>query len=121
MFKANKTLTVVHRVQLTGGDSYACWQFTGSWYRQNKVTVGSSGLQAAQLVKCRIPVWGMGCIELGRLRLLSSGDKVLRGELAECDGKTFAALGRTHGAATVLDVHINEDVANPHVYIEGAG
>lgn len=121
MLKANEALTVVHRVKLADGDNYACWQFTGSWYRQNKVTVGSSGLQAAQLVKCRIPIWGMGSTELGRLRLVSGGDKVLRGTLSECDGKTFAALGRTHEAATILDVHINEDVANPHVYLEGAG
>lgn len=120
MFRANNTLTVVHHVKDADGDSYACWRFTGSWYIQTKTTVGQNGLQAASLVKCRVPVWGVGNTDLGRLAAVRPGDKVLKGALSSCDGQTFAGLGRTHGAMTVIAVHDNFDSAHPHFYLEGA-
>lgn len=118
---ANEPLTLVHHTKSREGDSYACWPFRGSWYRQNRAAVTQNGLQSAQIVKCRIPCWGLGSTELGRLAALRPGDKVLRGTLTACDGAAFAALGRTHGAAAVLDVHDNTRGVSPHYYIEGAG
>lgn len=118
---ANEPLTLVHHTKTPEGDQYACWPFRGSWYRQNKVTVTTGGLVAAQLVKCRIPCWGLSSTELSRLAALQPGDKVLRGRLDSCDGAAFAALGRTHGAAVVLDIHDNTRGAAPHYYLEGEG
>lgn len=120
MIYANKMLTVIHHSKHPDGDSYNCWHFTGSWYSQIKTAVGTNGLQAASLVKCRIPIWGLGAVDLDRLSAIRPGDKVLQGTLSSCDSAAFAALGRTRGAMTVIAVHDNSDGPQLHFYLEGA-
>ena len=121
MLRTEEPLTLVHHIKGADGDTYTCTTVQGSWYRQNLAAVTANGLQAARRVRCRVPTWNLGSASLAALAALVPGDKILRGQ-ADCpDGATFAALGRTQGAATVLDVHDNTRGAFPHYYLEGAG
>lgn len=119
MFRCDKQLTVVHRIPAAqasvSGDSYECISVTGSWYEKNKAAVTTNGLQTARFVQCRIPSTSPDL-----LSMVKRGDKVLKGSLEQVDSTGFAVLGRTHRAATILDIHDNTDAVNGHFYLEGS-
>lgn len=119
MLHCDKLITIVHREPAprgsAPGDSYTCFTVNGSWYEKNKATVTESGLKTARFVQCRIPT---PSLEL--LRTLKRGDKLLKGELRKADSTVFAALGRTHNAVTILDIHDNTHAVHSHVYLEGS-
>lgn len=114
MLKAVETVTVVHRAPGRDGDAYECTVVRGaSWYWQERAAV-DGGLKEARVLKCRIPA---ACAPEGLL--VEPGDRIAPCELEAVTGAQFAALPRTHGAATVLAVHRNTFGSCPHIYIEG--
>lgn len=119
MFRCDKQLTIVHREPAAqasvSGDSYVCIPVTGSWYEKNKAAVTTTGLQTARFVQCRIPSTSPDL-----LSMVKRGDKMLKGTLSHADSAGFAALGRTHRAVTILDIHDNTDATNGHFYLEGS-
>lgn len=119
MFRADKTITFVHREPSANaavtGDRYTCTTVTGSWYERVSSAVTETGLKTVRTVKCRVP----GTVSPA-LAALKRGDKFLKGTLDAADSAVFAALGRTHGAVTILDIHDNTDAVNGHYYFEGS-
>ena len=114
MLKAVETVTIVHRVPARDGDKYECCVVHGaSWYWQERAAV-DSGLKEARILKCRIPI-----THLSEGFAIEPGDRIAQGELADVTGAQFAALPRTHGAATIMAVHRNTFGTCPHIYIEG--
>lgn len=119
MLMATEWVTLVRHVRTTTGDQYLCHACKGSWHSQNKAAVTANGLQTARLVRCRVPVDGLTAEVASALGALAPGDKVVRGMVTVPDGKAFAALGREHEAATLVDKHDNTRGRFPHYYLEG--
>lgn len=120
---ADEAVTLVIRQPATGTgtDRYRCRTVRASWHRQNKVRVTDGGLQAAQIVRCRVPVDGLDAETLADLAALRPGDRIAHGTLDTADAAAFAALARSMDGAVVLDVHDNRRGLCPHYYIEGSG
>ncbi|MGN0975890.1 MAG: DUF6751 family protein, partial [Gemmiger sp.] len=115
MLNATQTITVIHH-ENTPADSYVCRVIRGaSWYSQLRAgtDVTTNGFNAARVYKVRIPA------EAAPGLVCEAGDRVCPGALQDVTGAQFAALPRTHGGFTVLDVHPNLNGAFPHYYIEG--
>lgn len=71
-----------------------------SWHGKNKTSVDSTGLHAARVFQCRIPVSAVGKTPLE----IAVGDRIT------CDGVT----------ATVLDWHDNRGRPAGHWYVEAS-
>ena len=115
MLKCTETVTIVQQHAGRTEERYTCTVLRGaSWCWKDRVQMGDTGLRSARMLQCRIPTQ-----YLPPDLAVQPGNKIVRGEIHAVSGAEFAALGRTHEAAVVLDVHRNLFGPTPHIYIEG--
>lgn len=135
MLVADETVSVVNRYTEKGQSGYTVRVLRGcSWYWQDRVVAGATGIQRDHSLRCRIPEgadgtagyvspqeWKALSAEERQSRwTLQPGDMICRGEIPEVSPGQFNSLPSRVEAATIRSVHDNRRGALRHWLVEGA-
>lgn len=135
MLVAEETVSVVNRYTTNGQTAYSVRVIRGcSWYWQDRVVAGATGIQRDHVLRCRIPAdapgadgyvspqeWKALSAEARQGRwTLQPGDMVCRGEVTEVAPGQFNSLPSRMEAATIRSAHDNRRGALQHWSVEGA-